>query len=262
MTTTTIPYRFVVKRDTAANFTAANTLLLKGEWALETDTKRLKIGDGTTAWSALPYMVPDILHGATSKTTPANADEIPLIDSAASNSLKKLTWTNLKATLKAYFDTLYASSSGSAWTTIKKTADETRASTVTLVDDTFLKFAATAGVRYRIKASVFYTIANATMDFKYSAAYSGTFSGDMTLRRQQAPVSGIGSDNEFTSMSAGIINASIGQTGAVAGNGYVILDIIFVATTSGTFSFQWAQNTSDAGNLTVLAGSYLEYMSS
>lgn len=46
-------------------------------------------------------------HAATSKTTPVDADELPLVDSAASNVLKKLTWANLKATLKTYFDTFY-----------------------------------------------------------------------------------------------------------------------------------------------------------
>lgn len=47
------------------------------------------------------------IHGAAEKTTPANADEFPLIDLAASNVLKWVSWTNIKATLKSYFDTLY-----------------------------------------------------------------------------------------------------------------------------------------------------------
>ncbi len=47
-------------------------------------------------------------HAATSKATPVDADELPIADSAASFGLKKLTWANLKATLKTYFDTLYA----------------------------------------------------------------------------------------------------------------------------------------------------------
>lgn len=51
-------------------------------------------------------------HAATSKTTPVDADEVPIVDSAASNVLKKLTWSNLKVTLKTYFDTLYPSGSG------------------------------------------------------------------------------------------------------------------------------------------------------
>jgi len=49
----------------------------------------------------------DTTHAATSKATPVDADEIPLVDSAASNVLKKITWANVKATLKTYFDTLY-----------------------------------------------------------------------------------------------------------------------------------------------------------
>lgn len=44
---------------------------------------------------------------ATSKATPVDADVMPIADSAASNILKKLTWANLKATLKTYTDTLY-----------------------------------------------------------------------------------------------------------------------------------------------------------
>jgi len=47
------------------------------------------------------------VHAATSKTTPIDNDEIGLLDSAASYVLKKLTWSNLKATLKTYFDTYY-----------------------------------------------------------------------------------------------------------------------------------------------------------
>jgi len=47
------------------------------------------------------------IHGATAKTTPVDADTVPLIDSEASNVLKKVTWANIKATLKTYFDTVY-----------------------------------------------------------------------------------------------------------------------------------------------------------
>lgn len=45
-----------------------------------------------------------------SKSTPVDADETYLRDSEASGASKKLTWANIKATLKAYFDTLYQSS--------------------------------------------------------------------------------------------------------------------------------------------------------
>lgn len=47
------------------------------------------------------------IHGAAAKTTPVDADEFPLADSADSFTVKKVTWANIKAALKAYFDTLY-----------------------------------------------------------------------------------------------------------------------------------------------------------
>jgi len=47
------------------------------------------------------------IAAATSKATPVDADNLALSDSAASNILKRLTWSNLKATLKTYFDGLY-----------------------------------------------------------------------------------------------------------------------------------------------------------
>jgi len=47
------------------------------------------------------------IDGATAKTTPVDADTVALIDSAAGNVLKKLSWANIKATAKTYFDTLY-----------------------------------------------------------------------------------------------------------------------------------------------------------
>lgn len=43
------------RRDTAANFTSTNPVLSAGEPAFETDTKKTKIGDGTTAWTSLAY---------------------------------------------------------------------------------------------------------------------------------------------------------------------------------------------------------------
>lgn len=57
------------------------------------------------------------IAGAVAKTTPVDADTMPLTDSEASSALKKVTWANIKATLKTYFDTLYgALASANTWT--------------------------------------------------------------------------------------------------------------------------------------------------
>ncbi|ACI93254.1 conserved hypothetical protein [Afipia carboxidovorans OM5] len=61
--------------------------------------------DNDTQWIDPPAGGGDIAgdtHAASSKATPVDADEIPLVDSAASWGLKKLTWANLKATLASW----------------------------------------------------------------------------------------------------------------------------------------------------------------
>lgn len=47
-------------------------------------------------------VIADTVHAAASKVTPVDADEVPLVDSASSFSLKKLTWANLKAAIATY----------------------------------------------------------------------------------------------------------------------------------------------------------------
>ncbi len=45
-----------IKRGTAAEWNAANPILALAELGLETDTNKMKAGDGVTAWSALTYL--------------------------------------------------------------------------------------------------------------------------------------------------------------------------------------------------------------
>jgi len=60
MTATTIRVQMAQRKDTAANWTAANPILLSGEIGYETDTKKFKIGDGTSNWNTLAYLpIPD-----------------------------------------------------------------------------------------------------------------------------------------------------------------------------------------------------------
>jgi hypothetical protein len=47
--------RIKLRRDTAANWTAANPVLAAGELGYETDTKQAKIGNGSSTWSQLEY---------------------------------------------------------------------------------------------------------------------------------------------------------------------------------------------------------------
>jgi hypothetical protein len=49
--------RMQQRRDTAANWTSTNPTLAAGEMGIETDTYKFKVGNGSTAWTTLPYAV-------------------------------------------------------------------------------------------------------------------------------------------------------------------------------------------------------------
>jgi hypothetical protein len=57
------------RRDIAANWTSVNPILAEGEFGLETDTSRYKIGNGSSNWNALSYA-----------SLPSNAIDVAVID--------------------------------------------------------------------------------------------------------------------------------------------------------------------------------------
>lgn len=88
--------RHQIRRDTAANWTAANLVLLAGEPAFETDTGKRKTGDGIRNWASLPYdteaglatTTPAALGTAAAGTAKlaARADHVHAIPSAISTA--------------------------------------------------------------------------------------------------------------------------------------------------------------------------------
>lgn len=101
------------------------TISLRRNFGIPIKGSQSGIFDGTANTADRTYTLPDTsgavvvdttfatvnaatIHAATSKATPVDADETPIVDSEAANVLKKVTWANVKATLKAYFDGLYS----------------------------------------------------------------------------------------------------------------------------------------------------------
>jgi hypothetical protein len=63
MACTTQVVKFKLRRGTAAEWRLpgpCGPTLLAGEPGYETDTNKLKIGDGVTAWCELPYLAPGV----------------------------------------------------------------------------------------------------------------------------------------------------------------------------------------------------------
>jgi len=89
--------------DNATGFTAGKIPLFtavtsSGSITTVTD-KRCFISAGSSGSGETTTSVGALINGATEKTTPIDADMFALMDSAASNIVKKLSWANLKSKL-------------------------------------------------------------------------------------------------------------------------------------------------------------------
>jgi len=51
--------RIQVRRGTSTDWSSVNPTLAAGEIGFETNTKKVKVGDGTTAWNSLSYISSD-----------------------------------------------------------------------------------------------------------------------------------------------------------------------------------------------------------
>lgn len=78
--------------DTAANFASANTVLPVGRIAYATDQKAWKIGDGTTAYNSLPYMMDEqrIRQVAARAALVSNTSAQAIFDSVTNGQLTVL----------------------------------------------------------------------------------------------------------------------------------------------------------------------------
>ena len=99
-----------IRRGTAAQWTSANPTLASGEQGFETDTLKLKIGNGSTAWNSLAYTGNDgditgvtagtgISGGGTSGTVTVSIDTSVTADLSTAQTLTNKTLTDPKINL-------------------------------------------------------------------------------------------------------------------------------------------------------------------
>jgi hypothetical protein len=84
----------VTANNAKISFDATSSSKLAGIEALADVTDAVNVGSS--------------INGATAKTTPVDADTMPLIDSAAANVLKKVTWANIKSVIATSYNSLTA----------------------------------------------------------------------------------------------------------------------------------------------------------
>jgi hypothetical protein len=77
-----------LRRGTAAQWTSANSTLAAGELGLETDTAKIKMGDGATAWTSLAYAAggtSTVVSAANSTVTVGGTTSAPTVAVNPSN---------------------------------------------------------------------------------------------------------------------------------------------------------------------------------
>jgi hypothetical protein len=72
-----------MRRDTYANWNTADPTLAEGEWGLETDTLKFKIGTGSAAWTSLGYS--SLPSGSATLASPTFTG-VPLAPTAAADT--------------------------------------------------------------------------------------------------------------------------------------------------------------------------------
>ena len=99
-----------VRRGTASQWTSTNPTLAAGEFGFETDTNKLKCGNGSTAWTSLTYINNDgditgvtagtgISGGGTSGTVTVSIDTSVTADLTTAQTLTNKTITDPKINL-------------------------------------------------------------------------------------------------------------------------------------------------------------------
>jgi hypothetical protein len=59
-----MPTQIQLRRDTASDWTSNDPTLAAGEFGYESDTGKVKVGDGSTAWTSLAYRFSDMTGAA------------------------------------------------------------------------------------------------------------------------------------------------------------------------------------------------------
>lgn len=100
MAATTVNVQMQQRRDTASGWTSSNPTLLNGELGFETDTKKAKLGDGSTAWNSLTYYPGFSISGYPLATSDIANDAITA-DKLANTSVSAGNYTAADITVDA-----------------------------------------------------------------------------------------------------------------------------------------------------------------
>lgn len=216
-----------------ATFSAADRSKLDGIEALADVTDAGNVGSS--------------IHGATAKTTLVDADTLPLIDSAASNVLKKITWANIKALFNL---ALPGTARGRA------SADQSLTSQDVLQNATNLSFAIGASEEW---VASFYLDAGAniaTTGIKIAVDVPASATLNVAANLNPTIITALNLAFGRTTSDATAIDFSAATQVATTNAGIRVDVWVLNSTNAGTVQLQFAQSTSSGTALVLRKGSY------
>lgn len=140
------------------------------------------------------------------------------------------------------------------WVLVKKQFDETKNADTTLSADTSLTLDLQVGHNYTIRGRIFVT-GDAAADFKYFFEVSGVADRFQWFEKTISTGGGISSNNRILTTPD-----TVGNVIAITDRTTIEFEGTIQTIAGCSIAFNWAQNTSDATDTTVLMGSYLEWM--
>jgi len=283
-----------IRRDSAADWTSNNPTLEAGQPGYETDTGKLKIGDGSTAWTSLAYFSSGTARtvtfssGSFTAGSAASTDyyyflegaHTPTIPTAVSNA-NKYTFKNRHTAAIAFTTTssqtidgigstlfeIYPGEEITLWSDGANWVTSVQYEWRTVMKNTQENRTSTttpaddASLKFYMKASVDYEILfkgnfyiQQTPDFKYTVSVPAGGTARGILM-----VEGWNTTIAFAGFNAALpTNRVISASGSAYG--YLTMEGYYSnGTTAGNWAFQWSQNTSDANFVAVLPGSGIRY---
>lgn len=146
---------------------------IQGDISLQADFQTALAAKENASAAIVKTNVAGQIAGVTGKSVPVDGDVMLIEDSAAANAKKSLTWANIKATLKNYFDTLYQAALGYTAENVANkatnfgTINDTLYPSVKAVNDRIAAYIAS------LDAVVFKGVINASTNPNYPAADAG-----------------------------------------------------------------------------------------
>jgi hypothetical protein len=121
-----MPTKIQIRRGTASQWTTANPTLSAGEFGLETDTDKVKLGDGETAWNSLDYFSDSFTVSQISDLT-ATAAELNVLDGITATTTELNHTDGVTSNIQTQLNSKEATITGGATTITSSNLTASRA---------------------------------------------------------------------------------------------------------------------------------------